>query len=196
MFLAHCVWWLAWIIGREQGLANYIDNIQSRIEVSVTSDASPDKEAITTGETDKGRQDMVLRECEEFLRDSRRLHDLANFKKEGSTKTGRIHPLRATNHSLGIAEKKENRNNDKITGISMLEIQGRKDAGECLRCAWPADRKGTHQVKNCVRPIKLDKETASYPKSKNYQMPAVASYESLEEDNSSNEEENTSLYQE
>jgi hypothetical protein len=29
IFVAQCVWWLAAIIGLEQGLVNYIDNIQS-----------------------------------------------------------------------------------------------------------------------------------------------------------------------
>jgi streptogramin lyase len=38
IFVAHCVWWLASIIGLEQGLITHIDNLQSRIprEVSIT----------------------------------------------------------------------------------------------------------------------------------------------------------------
>jgi len=60
----------------------------------------------------------------------------------------------------------------------------RKAAGECLQCAWPTDRKGNHGVKDCVRPIKLDQGTASYPKAKEYQKMKVAGMElsSEEED--------------
>jgi hypothetical protein len=35
IFVAQCVWWLASIIGLELGLVNYIDNIQSRVDVTV-----------------------------------------------------------------------------------------------------------------------------------------------------------------
>jgi hypothetical protein len=38
IFVAQCVWWLASIIGLEQGLATFIDNIQSRAEEAVTSE--------------------------------------------------------------------------------------------------------------------------------------------------------------
>ena len=43
-----------------------------------------------------------------------------------------------------------------------------------MRCAWPADRKGSHRVRDCIRPIKLDKGTASFPKAKDYQKMKVA----------------------
>jgi hypothetical protein len=33
IFVAQCVWWLASMIGLQQGLIIHIDNIQSRIEV-------------------------------------------------------------------------------------------------------------------------------------------------------------------
>jgi hypothetical protein len=36
IFVAQCVWWLALIIRLEQGFVNYIDNILSRIEVTVS----------------------------------------------------------------------------------------------------------------------------------------------------------------
>jgi hypothetical protein len=56
----------------------------------------------------------------------------------------------------------------KTAGINEPEIQRQKEAGECLHCAWPSDRKGIHRVKDCVRPIKLDNGTAGYPKAKEY----------------------------
>jgi len=79
-------------------------------------------------------------------------------------------------------------------GIEPSEIERRKAAGECHSCAWPADRKGNHRVKDCLRPIKLDKGTATYPKAKVYQKIKVAGIQSdsreeleLEEENSSEE---------
>lgn len=50
-------------------------------------------------------------------------------------------------------------------GIDSAEVERSNAAGECLRCAWPSDRKGSHRVKDCKRPIKLHQGTASYPKS-------------------------------
>jgi hypothetical protein len=44
IFVAHCVWWLASIIGLEQGLVNYIDNIQSRVDVTVIPEKVPSVE--------------------------------------------------------------------------------------------------------------------------------------------------------
>jgi len=35
IFAAQCVWWLASIIGLEQGLVNYIDNLPSRLNVTI-----------------------------------------------------------------------------------------------------------------------------------------------------------------
>jgi len=125
------------------------------------------------------RQDQVLKECEEFLRKSRNQREIANLKALAITKTGRINPLKATKESLRVSKKslrKKDRfkrkqaspikSHSKLGGIDEEEIQRRKAEGECLRCAWPSDRKGTHRVKDCLRPIKLDKGTAGYPKAK------------------------------
>jgi hypothetical protein len=46
-----------------------------------------------------------------------------------------------------------------------------------LRCAWPADRKGKHNTKDCYRPIKLDKGTADFPKAKAYQKMRIGAVE-------------------
>jgi hypothetical protein len=50
---------------------------------------------------------------------------------------------------------------EKAEAIESSEIEQRKTAWECLRCAWPGDRKGNYRVNNCIRPIKLNKGTAS-----------------------------------
>jgi len=72
-------------------------------------------------------------------------------------------------------------------GIEASEIARRKSAGECLRCTWPSDRKGTHRVKNCKRPIKLEKGTASYPKAKEYQKMKIAGMELFSDDEESSD---------
>ena len=89
------------------------------------------------------------------------------------------------------SNKKFKRDNTKTEGIDSSELKRRKAAGECLRCAWPPDRKGTHMVADCIRPIKLDKGTAPLPKAKDYQKMKVAGMqlESDSEDSSSDESE-------
>ena len=66
-------------------------------------------------------------------------------------------------------------------GIPQAEMDRRSKAWECMRCAWPADRKGNHKTMHCYRPIKIDAGTANFPKAKEYQKLRVGSYE-LEED--------------
>jgi len=53
-----------------------------------------------------------------------------------------------------------------LTMFQEHEITRRKSLWECLRCAWPSDRKWAHRVKDCICPIKLDKGTASFPNGK------------------------------
>jgi hypothetical protein len=72
-----------------------------------------------------------------------------------------------------------------VTKIHFADVERRKSAGECLRCAWPSDRKGSHRVKDCIRPIKLNKGTASYPKAKEYHKMKIAGIELYSEDSES-----------
>jgi hypothetical protein len=113
------------------------------------------------------RQDTILKECEEYLHDSRHLRDIANLKSTGKTRTGRMNLLKSTKKALGGKNREENY--PQTEGIELDELSRRKVAGECLCCAWPSERKGSHRVKSCSRPIKLDKETSGYPKAKEYQ---------------------------
>jgi hypothetical protein len=70
----------------------------------------------------------------------------------------------------------------KRPGIESSEIERCKAAGECLTCAWPSDTKGNNSVKDCIRPTKLDKGTANYPKAKEYKKMKVARLELNEEE--------------
>jgi hypothetical protein len=49
-------------------------------------------------------------------------------------------------------------------GIDGSELSRRKAAGECQRCAWPQDRKGSHRTIDCYRWKRLHKGTAPFPK--------------------------------
>jgi len=66
---------------------------------------------------------------------------------------------------------------EKIEGIPNDELDRRRKEKECLRCAWPADRKGKHNTKDCYRDIKLDKGTADFPKAKAYQKMRIGAVE-------------------
>jgi len=41
IFVAQCIWWIASVIGLEQELINYVDNIQSRVKDTTTAEARP-----------------------------------------------------------------------------------------------------------------------------------------------------------
>jgi hypothetical protein len=111
-----------------------------------------------------GWHDTILKEGEEYLWDSRHLRDIANLKSNRKTKTGRINPLMSTMKALGGMSREKNY--PLTEGTESDQLMRRKVAGECLHCAWPSKRKGSHMLKSCIRSIKLDKETAGYPKTK------------------------------
>jgi hypothetical protein len=179
IFVAQCVWWLASIIGLEQGLAIHIDNIQSRIDVTVIPEKVPSTERtvspIPRDNQEDRRQDKILEECEEYLKDSRWVREIAALTASGKTLTGCISPTaiskkrlrRKDSYKKKLADLSK-KDDPRIAGIDHREIRRRKETGECLRCAWPSDRKGSHRVADCSRPIKLSKGTASCPKAKEH----------------------------
>jgi hypothetical protein len=185
IFVAQCVWWLASVIGLEIRLIAFIDNPRSRIDVTVIPEKVPSV-GRTVSPTPRDnqedeRQDKILEECEEYLKDSRRLRDIAALKATGKTLTGFINPTAISKKHLKKKDRStrkqaerladQPKNDSKTAGIDQAEIRRRKETGECLRCAWPVDRKGSHRVADCKRPIKLDKGTANFPKAKgNYKI--------------------------
>ena len=82
---------------------------------------------------------------------------------------------------------RSNLNFTKTEGIDPSGLCRRKAAGECSMCAWPSDREGTHMVKDCQRPITLDKGTASFPKAKEYEKMKVVGIELPSDDDSEDE---------
>jgi hypothetical protein len=203
IFVAQCVWWLASVIGLEQGLVNYIDNIQARWETFVVPEKTSEKRKsispVPRDIQEDTRRDRVLKECEEILRDSKKEREVMNLKVSGRTQTGRVNPTSISKKLLRERDRvskivpnerksKANRNDknrSRIEGIEEGQIQRRKASGECLRCAWPSDRKGIHKVKDSRRPIKLGKGTASFPEEKGFRKTERSDIQLLIEEDSS-----------
>jgi hypothetical protein len=189
IFVAQCVWWLAWIIGLDQGLVSYIENIQSRRNVTIRSakDLGGRKTVSPTPKDsqEESKQDQILKECEKVLQESQTLRSkiLVNTGKPNC-----INPLASTKKPLRIENRRKAKTPHKTEGIDEAEVQRRKAAGEYLRCAWPANRKGAHRVKDCHRPIKLDKGTTDFPKGKYSARVRQSSVEDSSTEASSSEE--------
>jgi hypothetical protein len=164
IFMAQCVWWLALIIGLEERLVNHIENLHLRVKVTITSKEILADPTAASKEADKERPDEVLQECEAFLQDSRWLRRIARLKVSGIRRSNRIIPFNVVKKARGTRK-----DYSRTEGIEINQIERRKLAGECLRCARPSDRKGTHRVKDCIRSIMLDIGTAGYPRAKDYQ---------------------------
>jgi hypothetical protein len=195
VFVAQCVWWLTSLIDLESGLISHIDTIQSKINITVSPEQAPEvRRFVSPVPRDKQedqRQDTILKECEEYLKDSKRLKRIATLKATGKTLTGFNNPtaiskkhLRKKQHTKKLAELQKE--SHLITlGLNPTEFKRRREEGECLQCAWPADRKGAHWIADCRRPIKLDKGTANHPKTKKYQKAKEATQEIPVEEESS-----------
>jgi len=158
VFVAQCVWWLASIIGLESGLVAHVENDRIRSEI-VHSPTHTMRRVSKTPEKNKlGRQDKILTEWEKFLQESKRLRGIAQFKSSGRTINDHVNPHKFTKKILW--RKIKSKDFSKTEWIKESEIQRRKAAGECLRCAWPPGDKWIHMVKDSIRLIKLDKGTA------------------------------------
>ena len=106
-------------------------------------------------------------------------------KRDRIRKSERKHKKDKYGDKVRKNQSRSNFDSTKTEGIDPSELSRRRAAGECLRCAWPSDRKGTHGVKDCKRPIKLDPGTASLPKAKEYQKMQIAGIELPSDDDDS-----------
>jgi hypothetical protein len=184
--VAQCVWWQAGIIGLEEALVNHVDKLHGRTTVRkehTTQEVSDPVIQITlqfqdskVQESKEDHQDKILKECEKYLKDSRRLREISALKATGKTLTGFINPKAISKKHLRRKDRYKRKLAEppkkglpETAGIDEAEIKRRNENGEWLRCAWPSDRKGSHRVKDCRRPIKLNKGTASFAKAKSYQ---------------------------
>jgi len=74
-------------------------------------------------------------------------------------------------------DKPKNTYAEQTEGIEKSELDRRKAAGECQRCAWPGDRKGAHKTMSCYRWARKEIGTAPFPKAKDYQKLKVGAYD-------------------
>jgi hypothetical protein len=143
IFVAQCVWWLASIIGLEQELVSNIDNLQGQENMAIREQLSREVSAIPRDLTEDQRVDQVLDYTEQYLRESNQLRKMVDLKVTGKTKTGCINPLKSSKKALRVTKEKygKQKSYNKIEGMEVGEIDRRKAAGECLRCAWPSGKK-------------------------------------------------------
>ena len=177
MIVAQCGRWLASIIGLEPGLIIHIDNLRERLIITTTPWDIQEEQSLSSSTSDfqedseelkSERQDKILEDSEEVFQSSQRLREIASLKATSKTHSGCINPLGSTKKSLRIQKLHFNRNYLKTEGICLIEIDSRKEKGECFRCAWPSDRKGAHRGSLCIGPIKLSTGTVERPEAKWY----------------------------
>jgi len=203
IFVVQSVWWLASIIGLQQESVSHIDKLQEERKTTelqgekntIPQEQLPREVSATPRDLAEGsRVDQLLDRTEQYLKESKYLREIVALKTSGTTATGRINPLKKSNKYLRKAKRiskdiavNKRKNYSKTEGIDKSELQRRKAAGECLHCAWPSDKKGNHQVKDCRRQIKLDKGTVGIASKGSYQKSTESFRESESEDSSSTE---------
>jgi hypothetical protein len=188
-FLAQSVWLISSIIGLQQGLIIYIDNLKvrsdnkiftSRYEKSILAKPSnsslhihpsrvtqiqtfdgdySDSREETISTTKSDIHNEVIEHCEAFLGQSKKESKAIGRKKRQASKSIK----RKANKSNPVKNHKT-----QTEGIDINELRPRKAAGECQRCAWPRDRIGGHKTLECFRWKRLDKGTAPFPKNTRY----------------------------
>jgi len=71
---------------------------------------------------------------------------------------------------------------EQVEGMEKTELDRRKSAGVCQRCAWPADQKGAHKTMDCSRWARNEQGTAPFPKAKEYHKLEVGAHDQEESD--------------
>jgi len=201
IFVAQCIWWLVSIIGLEAELIAFIDKSKSRCNVTVIPEGNPSVRRtispIPRDDQEDQRQDKIREVCEEYLRDSKRLREIAALKATGKTLSGFINPTAISKRHLDKSNRttrkqsdrlvdQTNNDNSRLAGIDRAELRRREKERECLRCAFPDNRKGSHRTADCRRSIRLKKGTAFLPKTKGYLKIKEATQLVPEESGSSN----------
>jgi hypothetical protein len=90
IFVPQCVWWLVSVIGLEQDLVHHIDNLHGRTVMGKDQhDAENSTPKVWNSSIDRipvpkestrDQQDSVLKECEEYQKESQRLRDIFALK--------------------------------------------------------------------------------------------------------------------
>jgi hypothetical protein len=182
IFLAQSIWWISSLLGLQQDLIVHIDNLRIRentgkpeleinsappgvhpdrvanFQVSEDSYEPSDQDSVSTAETDIHNE--VIDNCEKFLRQSQ-LDRKAIGRK--NRQASRVIKLRTKKNKQKLKTFRT-----QTEGINGGELRRRKAAGECQRCAWPQDRKGSHKTLDCFRWKRIEKGTAPFPPKQNY----------------------------
>jgi hypothetical protein len=180
IFLAQSVWWISSVIGLQEGLIIYIDNLKARESIgnpgllnplgklsihpdrvlrvqgsdSEYNDSEP--ESVSTTETDIHNE--VINNCEAFLEQSKQERKAIGRDTRQVSRVVKKEPIkRKPIKTFGTQTE----------GIDGSELRRRKAAGECQRCAWPNDTKGSHKTIDCFRWKRVEKGTAPFPKKTN-----------------------------
>jgi hypothetical protein len=177
IFLAQSVWWISSIIGLQEGLVIHIDKLRIRKDIEVerprddieyihpsriqnleTSDGDLVHSEATSNSTEEDDiHNEIINNCETFLALSRHKRKTAGC---------------LTRQASRVVKKRANRKKPIKTfgtqteGINGSELRRRKAAGECQRCGWPPERKGSHRTLDCIRKKRLENGTAPFPKKK------------------------------
>jgi hypothetical protein len=187
IFLAQSIWWISSIIGLQEELIIHIDKLKVReniekpdleaesaptgvhpdrvanFQVSEDSYNTSDGDSISTTETDIHNE--VINNCEAFLAQSQEERKaVGRFTRQASRRVKK----KADRIAKRKAKKPIRTFGTQTEGIDGSELRRRKAAGECQRCAWPRDRKGSHKTLDCFRWKRLEKGTTPFPKKKNY----------------------------
>jgi hypothetical protein len=179
IFLAQSIWWISSIIGLQEGLIIHIDNLKVRekiVKPDLEANIAPtgvhpdrvanfqgsednyntsDGDSISTSETDIHNE--VIDNCEVFLAQSQKERKAIGRR---TRQASRVVKRKANKE----AKKKLKTFGTQTEGINGSELRRRKAAGECQRCAWPQDRKGSHKTLDCFRWKRIEKGTAPFPK--------------------------------
>jgi hypothetical protein len=191
IFLAQSVWWISSVIGLQEGLIIHIDNLKVRSDseselfiqrvssvewnkptiketssnlkihpdlvkrIQATDSDYTDSNIESVSKTESNIHDEIIENCEALLEQSKQERKAIGRK---SRQVSRVAKRK---------NKKLKTFGTQTEGIDGSELWRRKAAGECQRCTWPQNRKGSHKTLDCFRWKRLEKGTAPFPTKKN-----------------------------
>jgi hypothetical protein len=145
----------------------------------------------TAEKWDEAKRNLGLRKS---ITENRKESTRPRFEKKETrfekpkTFKNRFQGRRDTTKPFDKQSKTKNKSNktyaEQTEGIDKSELDRRKAAGECQRCAWPGDRKGAHKTMDCFRWARKEIGTAPFPKAKEYQKLKIGAYEQEEDSES------------
>jgi hypothetical protein len=187
IFLAQSVWWISLVIGLQSELVSHIDHLRIRGDISKLAivldwpnkpeifstqtkslsgkdscyihpsrlaaiqepsgqDSDYRDDSVSTTETDIHNE--VIENCELFLEQSKQERKAIGRKNQQARRIVKRN-----------ANKLIKTFGTQTQGIDDSELRRRKAAGECQRCAWPGNKKGSQRAIDCIREKRLEEGT-------------------------------------